>query len=77
MCKELLPFLTSRASPLDMNGRVYASCDQSSMVYGSDTRPFLSGVGLMSEIAEMQMIDVLFAFRDLWNELVDSYFQIL
>ena len=36
---ELLPFLTSRASPLEIKGRVYASCVRSSMTYGSETRP--------------------------------------
>ena len=33
---ELLPFLTSRAPPLDMKGRVYARCVRSSMVYCSE-----------------------------------------
>ena len=54
--RELLPFLTSRAPPLEMKGRVYASCVRSSMVYGSETRPLLVYVGLMFERAEMQMI---------------------
>ena len=39
--RELLPFLTSRAPPLEMKGRVYASCVRSSMTYGSETRPLL------------------------------------
>ena len=39
--RKLLSFLTSRASPLDMKDRVYASCARSSMTYGSDTSPFL------------------------------------
>ena len=43
--RELLPFLTSRAPPLEMKGRVYASCVRNSMTYGSEF-----------EIAEMQMI---------------------
>ena len=34
--RELLPFLTSRATPLEMKGRVYASCVRSSMIYGSE-----------------------------------------
>ena len=34
--RELLPFLTSRAPPLEMKGRVYASCVRSSMPYGSE-----------------------------------------
>ena len=49
-------FLTSRAPPLEMNGRVYASCVRSSMIYGSETRPLLVDVGLKFERVEMQMI---------------------
>ena len=54
--RELLPFLTSRAHPLEMKGRVCASCVRSSMTYGSETRPLLVDVGLKFERAEMQMI---------------------
>ena len=54
--RELLSFLTSRAPPLEMKGRVYASCVRSSMVYGSETRPLLVDVGLKFERADMQMI---------------------
>ena len=54
--RELLPFLTSRAPPLEMKGRVYASCVRSSMTYRSETRPLLVDVGLKFERAEMQMI---------------------
>ena len=54
--RELLPFLTSRASPWEMKGQVYASCVRSSMTYGSETRPLLVDVGLKFERAEMQMI---------------------
>ena len=54
--RELLAFLTSRAPPLEMNGRVYASCVRSSIIYGSETRPLLVDVGLTFERAEMQMI---------------------
>ena len=54
--RELLPFLTSRAPPLEMKGRVYASCVRSSMTYGSETRSLLVDVGLKFERAEMQMI---------------------
>ena len=54
--QELLPFLTSRVPPLEMKGRVYASCVRSSMTYGSETRPLLVDVGLKFERAEMQMI---------------------
>ena len=53
--RELLPFLTSRAPPLEMKGRVYASCVRSSMTYGSETRPLLVDVGLNFERAEMQI----------------------
>ena len=44
--REHLSFLTSRATPLEMKGRVYASCVRSSMTYGSETRPLLVDVGL-------------------------------
>ena len=54
--RDLLPFLTSRDLPLEMKGRVYASCVRSSMTYGSETRPLLVDVGLKCERAEMQMI---------------------
>ena len=54
--RELFPFLTSRAPPLEMRGRVYASCVRSSMTYGSETRSFLTDVGLKFERAKMQMI---------------------
>ena len=54
--REHLPFLTSRAPPLEMKGRVYASCVRSSMTYGSESRPLLVDVGLKFERAEMQMI---------------------
>ena len=54
--RELLPFLTSRAPPLEIKGRVYASCVRSSMTYGSETTPLLVDVGLKFERAEMQMI---------------------
>ena len=53
--RELLPFLTSRAPPLEMKGRVYASCVRSSITYGSETRPLLVDVGLKFERSEMQM----------------------
>ena len=54
--RKILPFQTSRASPLEMKGRVYASCVRSSMTYGSETRPLPVDVGLKFERAEMQMI---------------------
>ena len=44
--REILPFLTSRASPLEMKGRVYASYVRSSMIYGSETMPLLADVEL-------------------------------
>ena len=47
--RELLPFLTSRAPPLEMKGGVYASCVRSSMTYGRETRPLLVDVGLKFE----------------------------
>ena len=54
--RELLPFLTSRAPPLKMKGRVYASCVINSMTYGSEIMPLLVDVGFKFERAEMQMI---------------------
>ena len=51
--RDLLPFLTSRTPPLEMNGRVYASCVRSSMTYGSETRPLLVDVRLKFESAEI------------------------
>ena len=54
--RELLPFRTSRAPPLEMKGPVYASCVRSSMTYGSENRPLLVDVGLKFERAEMQLI---------------------
>ena len=54
--RELLPFLTSRAPPLEMKGQVYSSCVRSSTTYKNETRPLLVDVGLMLERAEMQMI---------------------
>ena len=42
--------------PLEMKGRLYASCVRSIMIYGSETRPLLVDVGLKFERAEMQMI---------------------
>ena len=62
--REPLPFLTSRVPPLDMKGRVYASCVRSSMTYGSETRPLLADVGLKFEIAEMQMIRWIWCFHE-------------
>ena len=53
---ELFPFLTSRAPPLEMKGRVYASCVRSSMTYGRETRLLPAHVGLKFERAKMQMI---------------------
>ena len=49
--RELLPFLTSIAPPLEIKGRVYASCVRSSMTYGSETKPLLVDVGLKFERA--------------------------
>ena len=52
--RELFPFMTSRAPPLEMKGGVYASCVRRSITYGSETRPLL--VGLKFERAEKHMI---------------------
>ena len=52
---QLLLFLTSRAPPLEMKGRVYA---RSSIIYGSETMTLLAGlaVGLKFEREVIQMI---------------------
>ena len=67
--RERLPFLTSRAPPLEMKGRVYASCVRSSMIYGSETRPLLVDVGLKFERKEMQMIRWMcgISMKDIWT----------
>ena len=54
--RKLLLFLTPRAPPLEMKGRVYASCVRSSTTYESETSPLLDDVGLKFVRAEMQMI---------------------
>ena len=53
--RGVLPFLTSRAPPLEMKGRVYARYVQSSMTTGSETRSLLADV-LKFERAEMKII---------------------
>ena len=45
--REVLLFLTFRAPPLDIKGRVYTSCIRNSMTYRSETRPLLVDVGLI------------------------------
>ena len=45
-----------QSSPLEMKGRVYASCVRSSMTYESETRPLLVDVELKFDRAEIQMI---------------------
>ena len=42
--------------PLEMKGRVYASCVRSSIIYGSEAMLLLTNVGLIFQRAEMQMI---------------------
>ena len=43
-----IAFATSdiRSSPLEMKGRVHASCVTNGMIYGSETMPLLADVGL-------------------------------
>ena len=48
--------LDIQSSPLEMKGRMYASCVRSSITYGSETRLLLVDVGLTFERAEIQMI---------------------
>ena len=47
--RELLPFLTSRTPPIEMKGRVNASCVRCCMTYGNETRPLLADVWLKFE----------------------------
>ena len=54
--RDVFQFLTSRALPLKMKGRVYACCARISMTYGSETRPLLCDFVFKFERAEMQMI---------------------
>ena len=54
--QEHVPFLTSRAPPLEMKGQLYVACVRGSMTYGSETMSLLVDVGLKFESAEMQMI---------------------
>ena len=54
--RDIFPFLTSRALPLEMKGRVYASCVRSSMTYGNETMPLLTDVGLKFGRAVVQII---------------------
>ena len=58
--RQLLPFLISRALPLEMQFRVYASWVKSSMTYGNETRYLLVVVLLRLERSEMKMIRWMF-----------------
>ena len=51
---QIMPFLTSRAPPLERKCQVYASYVRSSMIYGNQTRLLLADVGLKFERAYMQ-----------------------
>ena len=42
--------------PLEIKGRVYASCVRNSMTYGSEPRPLLVDAGLKFESAEIIII---------------------
>ena len=54
--RERLPFLTSRAPPLEMKGRVYASCFRSSMIHGSEARPLLVDVDELRRLVVVEPI---------------------
>ena len=45
-------YMYTELPPLDMKGRVYASCVRSRITYGSETRPLLVDVGLKFERAD-------------------------
>ena len=51
---ELLPFQISRAPPLEMRVRVYATCVRRSIIYRSEIRPLLADGALKFERAKMQ-----------------------
>ena len=55
--RELLPFLTSIAPPLEMKGRVYASCVRNRMTHGSETMPLLADVGLKLKEQRCRLLD--------------------
>ena len=48
---RVLSFLTPRAPPLEMNGRVYVCCVKSIMPYGSETMPLLQMIKWMCSIS--------------------------
>ena len=54
-CRDIFPFLTSRAPPMEIKCRVYASCVRRSMTYRSETMPLLADVGLKFERADDKM----------------------
>ena len=52
--RELLPFLTNRANPLEMKGPVYDNSVRSSTTCGSEIRPLLVDAGLKFEKADIR-----------------------
>ena len=53
--RKIMPFLKFTAPPLEMKGKVYASCVRSSMTYGNETRLLLVDVGLNFEREDDKM----------------------
>ena len=54
--RELSPFLTSRATPLKVKGKVYDACVRKCMTYGSETWAMKSSSVERIEKAEMRMV---------------------
>ena len=54
--RELSPFLTSRATPLKVKGKVYDACVRKCMTYGSETWATKSSSVERIEKAEMRMV---------------------
>jgi len=48
--------LTNKDISLIMRGRLYSSCVQSSMLYGSETWPVRKESGVVLQLAEMRIV---------------------
>ena len=54
--RQLVPLLTDRDISLIRRGRLYSSCVQSSMLYGSETWPVRKENEVALQRAEMRMV---------------------
>src|SRR5260221_980863 len=57
--RELSPILTRKGASLLLKGKVYRSCEQSCMIYGSETWPMRAEHEEKLERAEMRMIRII------------------